>query len=67
MRIDAKKIRNMLFDKGIKQKELASMAGISLSTVSAIANGRSCSYESGRKIAAALGVSITDIEKGVFV
>ena len=67
MRIDAKKIRNMLFDKGIKQKELDSMAGISNSTMSAITNGLSCSSESGRKIAAALGVSIEEIERKVYV
>ena len=65
MRIDAKKIRAMLFDRGIRQKELAMMAGISNATVSAIANGRSCSSESGRKIAAALGVNIADIERKV--
>ena len=59
------KIRVMLFEKGIRQKELATMAGVSNATVSAITNGRSCSSESGRKIAAALGVSIAEIERKV--
>lgn len=45
------------------QKDLAKKIGVSRATINYIKGGKSCSDEVGHKIAAALGVEVTDIIK----
>ena len=61
MRIDRVKLVTELARRDMTQLELAKLAGVSRATVSYIRCGKCCSDEVGRKIAAALGVDVTDI------
>lgn len=67
LRLDRVKIISLLAEKDMQKQDLANAAGINRNTVSAICNGRSCSLNTGIKIAAALGVQVEDlaVRKGV--
>ena len=61
MRIDRVKLSAELTRRDMTQKRLAERAGVSRTTINYIKSGKSCSDEVGRKIAAALGVDVTEI------
>lgn len=61
VRIDRAKLAVKLIKKNMTQNELASFSNVSRVTISNIRNGKSCSDETGRKIAKALGVDVTEI------
>ncbi|MBM6808568.1 helix-turn-helix transcriptional regulator [Faecalicoccus pleomorphus] len=61
MKLNAKTLRIALYDKGITQKDLSYKSGISRATMNAVACGRSCTYETGKKIADALGMKLEDL------
>lgn len=61
MRISGVLIKHALIDRGMKQKDLAEKTGISKSTISMICNGKSCTEDTARKIAEALGVTVDDL------
>ena len=47
-----------MFDSGLNQKQLAELSNVSRATINSIKNGRSCSDETGHKIAKALNMPI---------
>jgi len=61
MRIDRKKLKIALIEKDMNQKELSKRSGVARATISYIVNGKSCSDEVGQKIAAVLGLDVTNI------
>lgn len=61
MRLEKKKLTCGLIDRDFTQKELAKKTGLSQVTVSSIMCGRSCTYETGKKIADALGMKLEDL------
>lgn len=61
MRIDKVKLVSELTRHDMTQKQLAELAGVSRVTVNYIKCGKSCSDEVGKKLAAALGVDVTEI------
>ena len=61
MRIDRKKLAFLMFEKEMTTTDLHNKCGVSRQTLCYIRNGKSCSDATGRKIAAALGVPVTDI------
>lgn len=61
MRIDKVKLVSELTRRDMTQKQLADLAGVSRVTVNYIKSGKSCSPEVGKKLAAALGVDVTEI------
>lgn len=58
MRIDRVKLVSELTKRDMTQRELAEKSGVSRITINSIKGGRSCTEETGNKIAAALGISI---------
>ena len=65
MRIDNKKLRHILIDRDVGQKELAEISGVSRTVVNNICCGRSCTSTTAFKIADALQIPIEDlIENG---
>lgn len=58
VRIDRVKLVSELTKRDMTQKELAERSGISRITINGIKGGRSCTEETGNKIAVALGVPI---------
>lgn len=61
MRIDRVAFAANMARKDINMKILASRTGLSRSTVTAVKSGKTCSEETGRKIAAALGVDVEQL------
>ena len=61
MRINRVKLAAELTRQDMTQKRLAELAGVSRATVNSIKCGKSCTDEIGNRIAAALGVDVTEI------
>lgn len=61
MRINRKKLAVLLIDKDMKVAQLVEKSGLARCTVSAVRGGKSCSPETVRKLAAALGVEPEEI------
>lgn len=61
MRINRVKLVAELTRQDMTQKRLAELAGVSRATVNSIKCGKSCTDEIGKRIAAALGVDVTEI------
>lgn len=61
MRIDRVKFATALARKDFSSGELARRTGLSRVTISSVKNGRSCSKTTAAKIAAGLGVDLSQI------
>ena len=65
MRIDSKKLRHVMIDCDIGQKELSERSGISRAVINNVCCGRSCAASTALRIAAALQRPLEDLlEKG---
>lgn len=62
MLIDRFKLKIELMKRGITQKQLAEMCGLSRATINGVSCGRSCNDKTGYKIAQALGMEIEDLK-----
>ena len=61
MRIDRVNLAATMAKRCMRGKELATLSGISVSSVAGIRNGRSCSAEMASKIASALNVPLSEL------
>lgn len=61
MRIDNIKLGVLLVKRNLNYMGLVKEANVSKATISAIKNGKSCSFLTAVKIAEALGVEVTDL------
>ena len=61
MRIDRFKLTTELMKRGLTAKALAEQAQLTRATVCNVRTGKSCSYETGVKIANALGMDLNDL------
>lgn len=61
MRINSIKLVTEMMKRGVNQKELAEMSGVSRVTVGYVKNGKSCSKETLGRIAKALGVDPVEL------
>lgn len=61
IKIDELKFKIMLFKKSITQTELSKISGISRTTITSVAAGKTCKLETGQKIADALKIDLKDI------
>lgn len=65
MRIDNKKLRHIMIDKDVGQKQLSEQSGVSRAVVNNICCGRACSSTTAIKIAESLNVPLEElIENG---
>ena len=65
MRIDSKKLRHVMIDCDIGQKELSERSGISRAAISNVCRGCSCAANTALRIAEALQRPLEDLlEKG---
>lgn len=58
MRIDRIKLATEMIKQDMTQRKLSELSGLSRMTINSVRGGKSCSEETGDKIAAALGVPI---------
>lgn len=63
MRIDRRKLRIELVRRELNQVQLATLSGLSRSTISGILSGRSCSMQTAEKVSNALGISIDKLKE----
>lgn len=63
MRIDRRKLVLAMMDTDLNTKEVASKAGVSRATVSAVKNGRSCTEETAIRIAAAVNKDLEELKE----
>lgn len=61
MRIDRIKLVAELARQDMKIKQLCEITGISRATITAVKAGKACSNDTARRIAAGLGVPVSDI------
>lgn len=61
MRINRFKLATEIMRKDWTQTSLAKEAGVSRVTVNSIVSGRKCTDDTGRRIAKALGVDVSEI------
>lgn len=59
--IDKMKFKIMLLKKSITKTELSKISGLSRTTITSVAAGKTCSLETGQKIADALKIDLKDI------
>lgn len=65
MRIDRVKLIGLMAEKEISVNELAAKSGLTISTISNIRSGKTCSNKTGAAIAKALQVEIESIKSEV--
>ena len=63
MRINREKLAVALIRLDLTGRELAALAGVSRSTVTAVRTGKSCSAETAAKLAAVCGQQILEAEQ----
>ena len=61
MRIDRIKFAAVMAKSGKRGKDIAEIAGVSMSSVYGVKQGRSCSAEMASKIASALNVPLNEL------
>ena len=61
MRIDAKKLRHIMIDCDVGQKELSERSGVSRAVVNNVCCGRSCAATTAFKIADALKIPVEEL------
>lgn len=61
MRIDRKKLKIAMIEKDLNRRTLSDLSGVGIGTISSVCHGKSCSNLTGRALAAALGMDITEL------
>ena len=61
MKLESKKLRTILYERDLTQKELSKKANLTFFTINKVCNGGSCRYETGIAIAKALGLTLDDL------
>ena len=61
MNIDKRKLRHIMIDRDVGQKQLAEMSGVSRAVVNNVCCGRSCTSTTAMKIAEALNIPLEDL------
>lgn len=65
MNIDKKKLRHIMIDRDVGQKQLSEKSGVSRTVINNVCCGRSCTSTTAMKIAEALNIPLEDlIENG---
>jgi len=64
MRINRIRLAAALIEKDMNGQQLAERAGLCRCTVTAVRTGKSCSRTTAEKIAAALGVHLSELVEG---
>ena len=61
MRLKHKMLNHIMIDKSMKLRRLQELTGISKATLSAVKNGKTCSFATAAKIAKALDVDVMEL------
>ena len=61
MRLKNNMLKHIMIDKDLKFRQLAELSGVSKQTLSAVSNGKSCSYDTASKLAKALNIDVMEL------
>lgn len=61
MRLKNNMLKHIMIDKNLKIRQLQEMSGVSKQTISAVSNGKTCSYDTAVKLAKALNIDIMEL------
>lgn len=61
MRLKNNILKHIMIDKNLKIRQLQAMSGVSKQTISAVSNGKTCSYDTAVKLAKALNIDIMEL------
>jgi len=61
MRLKNNMLKHIMIDKNLKIRQLQAMSGVSKQTISAVSNGKTCSYDTASKLAKALNIDIMEL------
>jgi putative transcriptional regulator len=66
VRLKKNALKHIMVDRDLKLRQLQEISGLSRQTLSAVSNGKSCSFETAEKLAKALNLDVMElIEDGV--
>lgn len=54
-------LKHIMVDRDLKLRQLQEISGVSKQTLSAVSNGKSCSYETAVKLAKALNLDVMEL------
>lgn len=61
MRLKKNVIKHIMVDRDLKLRQLQEISGVSKQTLSAVSNGKSCSFETAEKLAKALNLDLMEL------
>ena len=64
MRLDRIKLKTALLQADMKQRELAEKTGLTRNTINAVCGGKGCTEDTALKIAAGLGLNLSELVEG---
>lgn len=61
MRLKNNMLKHIMVDRNLKLRQLQQLSGVSKQTLSAVSNGKSCSYETAVKLSKALNIDLMEL------
>lgn len=61
MRLKKNMLKHIMVDRDLKLRQLQEITGVSKQTLSAVSNGKSCSFETAEKLAKALNLDLMEL------
>ena len=61
MRLKKNMLQHIMVDRDLKLRQLQEISGVSKQTLSAVSNGKSCSFETAEKLAKALNLDLMEL------
>lgn len=61
MRLKKNMLKHIMVDRDLKLRQLQEITGVSKQTLSAVSNGKSCSFETAEKLAKALNLDLMEM------
>lgn len=61
MRLKKNMLKHIMVDRDLKLRQLQEISGVSKQTLSAVSNGKSCSFETAEKLAKALNLELMEL------
>lgn len=61
VRLKKNMLKHIMVDRDLKLRQLQEISGVSKQTLSAVSNGKSCSFETAEKLAKALNLDLMEL------
>lgn len=61
MRLKKNMLKHIMVDRDLKLRQLQEISGVSKQTLSAVSNGKSCSFKTAEKLAKALNLDLMEL------